>query len=275
MNTPSPFPDDSITTGDGVALELPPATVLSRMLSGFIDYGLLFIVLCGVLISLSVTDVVDFTAPESKAISIVAVATVMLLIPALVTALTNGRSLGKLATRTQVVRTDGGAITFREAILRSLVGIAEIWLTFGALATIVSALSRTGSRMGDFLAGTLVIRRVSSTAATAQFVCPPLGQWVSIVQVQGTPASLINDATEYLTIMDKLEPHTRAQRSQAIAAALWNYVSPAPDQKIPAETFIAGVLHAVATAQSTRALDELDRAESVRKRVATLPYSVE
>lgn len=245
------------------------------MLSGFIDYGLLFIVLCGVLISLSVTDVVDFTAPESKAISIVAVATVMLLIPALVTALTNGRSLGKLATRTQVVRTDGGAITFREAILRSLVGIAEIWLTFGALATIVSALSRTGSRMGDFLAGTLVIRRVSSTAATAQFVCPPLGQWVSIVQVQGTPASLINDATEYLTIMDKLEPHTRAQRSQAIAAALWNYVSPAPDQKIPAETFIAGVLHAVATAQSTRALDELDRAESVRKRVATLPYSVE
>ncbi|MGV9187154.1 RDD family protein [Arcanobacterium canis] len=275
MNTPYPFPDDCITTGDGVALELPPATVLSRMLSGVIDYSLLFIVLCGVMISLSVTDVVNFNAPQSKAASIVALATVMLFIPALVTALTNGRSLGKLVTRTQVVRADGGAITFREAILRSLVGIAEIWLTCGTLATIVSALSRTGNRMGDFLAGTLVIRRLSPTAAAGQFVCPPeIEQWSSIAQVHGAPASLINDATEHLTIMNKLDPHTRAQRSQTLAAALWNYVSPTPSQKIPAETFIAGVLHAAATAQSTRASEELNRAEKIRQRVATLPYAV-
>ena len=45
--------------------------------------------------------------------------------------MTRGRSLGKLAVGGRIVRTDGGASGFRQAFIRALVGVFEIWFTVG------------------------------------------------------------------------------------------------------------------------------------------------
>src|SRR3546814_2286922 len=51
--------------------------------------------------------------------------------PTTVETVTRGRSLGKLAVGGRIVRPDGGAIGFRHAFLRALLGVLELWFTLG------------------------------------------------------------------------------------------------------------------------------------------------
>ena len=58
----------------------------------------------------------------------------ILIVPMLVETATGGRSLGKLAVGARIVRDDGGAIGLRHAFIRALLGVLEIFMTFGGLA---------------------------------------------------------------------------------------------------------------------------------------------
>ena len=75
--------------------------------------------------------------------------------PTTVDTLTRGRSLGKLAMGIRIVRDDGGPLVFRQSLVRALVGIVELWLTFGTVALICSIVHPQGKRVGDILAGHL------------------------------------------------------------------------------------------------------------------------
>ena len=72
--------------------------------------------------------------------------------------LTRGRSLGKLALGLRVVRDDGGAARFRQALIRGLFEVVEIWILLGVPAIICSLLNSRGKRIGDLAAGTVVVR---------------------------------------------------------------------------------------------------------------------
>src|SRR5690349_4112208 len=61
---------------------------------------------------------------------------VLLLLPAAVETFTRGRTLGKLALGLRVVRDDGGPITARHAIVRSLVGFVEVYVLLGTPALV-------------------------------------------------------------------------------------------------------------------------------------------
>ena len=63
-------------------------------------------------------------------------------LPATTEALTRGRTVGKLVTGLRTVRRDGGAISFRHAFIRSLLGVVEVYLLSG----------RPGAVLGDLLA---------------------------------------------------------------------------------------------------------------------------
>lgn len=69
-----------------------------------------------------------------------------------------GRSPGKAALGLRVVTIEGAPIRFRHAVVRGLLGIVEILLTFGILAVVVALASKRFRRLGDHLAGTVVIR---------------------------------------------------------------------------------------------------------------------
>src|ERR1700716_3429200 len=126
------------------------------------------------------------SADTSLVLTIVLSAFVLVMVgyPVLFGTLSRGRTLGKLALGLRVVRADGGPIRFRHALARALCGVlVDFWLLgfFGAIAVIVSLVSRDGKRVGDYLAGTVVIReRVPEAASVAMIMMPPpLAQWAS------------------------------------------------------------------------------------------------
>src|SRR5215216_889977 len=69
-----------------------------------------------------------------------------------------GRSLGKLALGLRTVRDDAGPITFHHALVRALIGFVEIYLFTCIPAFFSMLVSRRGKRLGDYAAGTYVIR---------------------------------------------------------------------------------------------------------------------
>jgi uncharacterized RDD family membrane protein YckC len=70
----------------------------------------------------------------------------------------SGRSPGKRALGLRVVRDGGFPIDAGAAIIRNLVRIVEFGLGFYALSAISALLSPENKRLGDFAAGTVVVR---------------------------------------------------------------------------------------------------------------------
>lgn len=90
----------------------------------------------------------------------------------------NGRSLGKVVTGTTIISRHGGQATAMQRVIRNLpfalallplflpiVGLAAFLLQFGMTIVEIIAVLATGERIGDKLAGTMVVKRSSVTAA--------------------------------------------------------------------------------------------------------------
>jgi len=70
----------------------------------------------------------------------------------------NGQTPGKRATRIRVVRTDGNPAGPFEIVVRELVRIVDFLPSGYALGVVVMFLNRRARRLGDFAAGTLVVK---------------------------------------------------------------------------------------------------------------------
>jgi uncharacterized RDD family membrane protein YckC len=75
-----------------------------------------------------------------------------------------GATLGKIATNLRVVReSDGEAIDWSAAIIRNLFRVIDGFVLY-ILGFIVICLTRKHQRLGDLVAGTVVVRRSPQTA---------------------------------------------------------------------------------------------------------------
>ena len=70
----------------------------------------------------------------------------------------SGRTPGKRALGLRVVRDGGFPIDAGAAVIRNLVRIVEMVLGFYLLSAISALISRENKRLGDFAAGTIVVR---------------------------------------------------------------------------------------------------------------------
>jgi uncharacterized RDD family membrane protein YckC len=78
---------------------------------------------------------------------------------------TNGRSPGKMLGGLRVVRRDGSPINLRSSVLRNVLRIVDILPENYAIGLISMLLSSSGERLGDHVAGTIVIRLDRPSAA--------------------------------------------------------------------------------------------------------------
>ncbi len=157
-----------LVTGEAVVLDLRIALLPTRALGFVIDAVVIVILAIG---AAYLVGALLTTADPAMAAAVLLATEVGILVgfPTLVETLTRGRSLGKLALGLRVVRDDGGPTTFRHAFTRALAGLfVDFWATLGAGAVICSMLNRQGKRIGDLLAGTVVIK-----VRTAARVLPP------------------------------------------------------------------------------------------------------
>ena len=72
--------------------------------------------------------------------------------------LANGRSLGKYIIGLRVVRRDGAAIDLRASVVRNLMRIVDMLPEYYVVGLVAIVLSPSGERLGDHVAGTIVIR---------------------------------------------------------------------------------------------------------------------
>ncbi|MCU1544097.1 MAG: hypothetical protein JWM50_1962 [Microbacteriaceae bacterium] len=234
--------DDEIVTGEAVALDLRPSSFVLRAAGALVDF-VAYLGFYLVLVLLVIPILVDNFQLGDAVIAAVAVAMLVLAIvvaPIAVETLSHGKSLGKLVIGARIVRDDGGAIGFRHAFIRALLGVIEIFMSLGGIAVITSLLNERSKRLGDLVAGTFSQHeRVSLTDKPVYGVPEQLAQWALTVDVARMPDRLSRRIAQFLAQAPRLTPETRHRLSRELAVEASPYVSPLPT--IEAELFLAGV----------------------------------
>lgn len=232
---------DETLTGEAVALDVQPVGFFLRAVGALIDFLVgVALLIGGVLLLASMIG--SGTLPESAVgIGMISLIVLVLIgVPTTVETLSRGRSLGRLAVGARIVRTDGGAAGFRHALIRSLVGVLEIWFTLGAVAAVVGMFTPRAQRLGDLLAGTASERtRTRALPPAAPGLPPGLEGWAGVADVSRLPDRLAARVSRFVRGADALEPAARARVAASLADAVAPFVSPQPP--VDAETFVRAV----------------------------------
>ncbi|TWG99769.1 putative RDD family membrane protein YckC [Nocardioides sp. J9] len=255
---------DDLVTGEGVALDLPAASLGLRLASGVIDV-LVTIVSFVVLYIVLVVSALQLRDEAAVGAAVVLATIVALLgVPTTVETLTRGRSIGKLALGLRTVRDDGGAISFHHALVRALIGVVEIYFLSGAPAFFAVMLSSRGKRLGDYAAGTYVVRdRVPLRLPPPPEMPPPLGAWARRADLAALPTGTALAVRQFLNRVGTLDPLSRDRVARTLLADVLPHVAPAPPPGAPPEM----VLVAVVAERRRRDLERLRRDEALRTRL--------
>ncbi|MFZ0159072.1 MAG: RDD family protein [Kineosporiaceae bacterium] len=260
------LPED-LVTGEAVVLDVRPASFATRALAFLLD--LLVLVVLGFVIGwLTVTLTGSLDVAADRALQLTLSVGLLVLVPASWETLSRGRSPGKVAAGLRVVRDDGGPIRWRQALMRWLVAVPEIFLTGGSAALICSLANPRGKRLGDLLAGTFVVRERTSSAPLPPPPMPPeLAAWAVGADIGRLPDSLAVASRQLLGRAHRLHPASRIRLGTELAQQVATYVAPSPPGVVQPERFLAAVLaerHRRALARLT--LLEQRRGERARRR---------
>lgn len=254
---------DDLVTGEAVALDLPAASLGSRIVSGLVDVIVTAALLVGIIFTFTLAALQTDAALLQVAM-IGSVVVVFVVVPTTVETLTRGKSLGKWAMGLRTVRDDAGPISFQHALVRALVGFVEIYAFSGAPAFFSALLSSRGKRLGDYAAGTYVVRdRVRLTLPPPVAMPPALAGWARSADIAGLPPQLALGIRQYLSRLGQIDPASRMRLGAQLAAETARYVAPAPPPRTPPEAYLA----AVVAARRERDTARLAREDSLRRRL--------
>ncbi|HEV7741083.1 MAG TPA: RDD family protein [Pseudolysinimonas sp.] len=235
------YDPDALMTGEAVALDLRPTGWALRAAGTAID----FVVYLGayLVIAIVLFNAAAASGSESAVfgiLSVVALVGCLVVAPITVETASRGKSLGRLAVGARIVREDGGAIGFRHAAIRALVGVFEIFMTLGGIAAVAGLVTDRTRRIGDLLAGTYSqYERVSQVSAPVFGVPAPLADWALTADVARMPDGLSRRVAQFLAQAAQLTPDRRNYTAAQLAGEVAAYVSPLPP--VPPELFLAGV----------------------------------
>jgi uncharacterized RDD family membrane protein YckC len=234
-----PHADDDVLTGEAVALDVKPASYVLRAAGTIIDFVVYVLVMLGCLLFVTYTGA-GLDEAQQRVLVVLIPVFGMVVLPTTVELATRGRSVGKLAVGARIVRDDGGAIGFRHSLIRALVGVIEIFLTFGAIAALTGLLNRRSKRLGDLLAGTYSqLVRVPKPQPLTLYLAPHLVAWAQTADVARLPDRLSRRIAQFVRQAPALTPAARAGLSNELAREAAPYVSPLPP--VDAETFLVAV----------------------------------
>ncbi|GAA4378802.1 RDD family protein [Nocardioides caricicola] len=254
---------DDLVTGEAVALDLPPASLGTRIASGLIDVTVTVLLLVALVIGLAIAAVQTSEALIEVAM-LASVIVSFLVFPTTIETLTRGKSLGKLAFGLRTVRDDAGPISFQHAFVRALIGVVEIYVFMGGPAFFSALVSSRGKRLGDYAAGTYVVReRVRLRLDPPAPMPPQLAAWAASADLASLPTGLALAVRQYLGRLPQIDPASRAAIGAQLASAVSEYVAPPPPPGTPPEVFLG----AVAAARRERDAARLAREADLRRRL--------
>jgi uncharacterized RDD family membrane protein YckC len=153
----------NIDTPELVAIEMPLAGIGSRFIAVFIDYAiwtalLTLLILIGAMVLPSMTILHRVSLNWAVGIFVLLIFLLHWGYFTLFEALWNGRTPGKRLARIHVIHRSGRAIRFAESLARNLVRFVDYLPSLYAVGLVTIFLSRQNQRLGDMVAGTLVVR---------------------------------------------------------------------------------------------------------------------
>ncbi len=150
-----------VSTADLVRLRYPLAGLGNRFLAAIVDVVILAVSVVGLQL------LVVLLLPRDSGVlwSILAglaVVLIFLVLPfayfALLETFWNGQTVGKRVVGIRVIREDGAPVGFFPVVARALTRFIDVLPPALALDVVVLVVSRKGQRLGDLLAGTVVVK---------------------------------------------------------------------------------------------------------------------
>ncbi|MCC6269955.1 MAG: RDD family protein [Microbacteriaceae bacterium] len=227
--------------GEAVALDVRPTGFVLRAAGAAIDFIVYFGLWIVIIVAVSAPVIVEnISDAMMRAIIVAALVFCIVVIPVTVELVTRGRSLGKLAVGARIVRDDGGAIGFRHAFTRALVGVLEVYMTLGGFAALVALLNPKAKRLGDLIAGTY-----SQNERTSRYVPPVYGvplelvEWAKTADVAKMPDRTARRISQFLANAAGFTPQSRVAAALSLAQEAAPYVYPLPNAD--PELFLAAI----------------------------------
>jgi uncharacterized RDD family membrane protein YckC len=246
-----------MVTPEAVALEFTTANVGSRILGYVLDALIVGVVSFLLILPLTLTDA---TLPEWLVVSIL-----VIVIPGwyfgyfvVCETLFRGRTVGKAALGLRVVTKEGGPVRFRHAAIRTLLGLVDFGIGSGFFAVVLILLTRDNQRLGDIVAGTIVLRERSALPAAAPVdFAPPVGlePFAAMLDTSGMTGEQYQAVRTFLLRSRSLQPQARASLALQLANPLAARLRPPPPDGVQPEQYLQCVAAAYQRRQRPPSLD--------------------
>lgn len=148
-----------ITTSQNIDIDYEMGGLGERIVAALIDWGMFFVIYIGLAIAGVTLNMVDALG----IVMVITFAALYVFYDLICEVFMNGQSVGKKVMKIRVVSADGAQPRLSQYLLRWLFRIVECGISLGSIALVVAAISEKGQRIGDMVAGTVMIRTVPRT----------------------------------------------------------------------------------------------------------------
>ncbi|MGC4894755.1 RDD family protein [Micromonospora sp. DT31] len=250
---PARWADAGLVSGEAVELEVRAARLGSRVLALLIDLVAQFVVALALISVLSIVMRSGLGDAADRALigALTTVLAVLVLIgyPVVMERFAGGRTLGKMVVGLQVVRADGGPVGVGQSLTRALVGVAVEWpglvlpLLSWTAGVAVMLTDPRGRRLGDLVAGTLVVHTRAATRGWRPLPpAPDLLAWAGTLDLTRLDDGLALAVRQYLGRLPGLAGPDRARLGRELWAEVAAVTSPPPPWAAPDWAYLAAVL---------------------------------
>ena len=244
------FQPGRLVTPEAVVLDVPYAGPGTRMAAKGLD---VLIQLVGLIAADLLLGIGSGNGGGSVVFVVVALVINVMIVfgyPAIMEAAWRGRTLGKAAFGLRVLTKEGAPIRFRHALIRSLLFIVDGFLFGPVIGVLCLVLTNDTVRVGDMVAGTIVIREKTGAGAPAPVSFgAPYGResYVASLDVSGLSADDYALVRGFLMRADHLAPEVRYPLAVELATPILHKLRVADPPMHPEE-----FLHCVAAAVQRR-----------------------
>ncbi len=233
-----------VVTPEAVLLELPTAGVATRAFARLVD----LVAQVAIAVALGLVSVWLLPASVNPVLVALAISfTVLIVTPIATEVLWRGRSPGKAMFGLRVVGADGAPEAPRQAIVRGLVALVDLYLSVGFVALASAMFTPASQRAGDLAAGTVVIR-VRAIGASAPPIAfhPPVGYEAYVASLD---VSLLRDedfslVRETLLRAGAIDPRRRNEVLTGLADAVRERIRHTLPGPVDAQTWLVCVASA-------------------------------
>lgn len=235
-----------IVTPEAVRLEFEGASLGSRAPALMIDLLVEAVIFFGILLAGGGLSGAIGQAPEWVGITLVILLTFATFwgYPVVFETVWRGRTPGKAAMGLRVVTKEGAPVRFRHAAIRAAFMLIDVFGTAGAAGVVSILATKRHQRLGDLVAGTLVLReRISEQRpAPVQFTVPPGAEgYAKTVDPGGLTPDDYATVRSFLLRASSLGADARARLGTSLAQRLAAKLSHTPPPGVSPELFLVVV----------------------------------